>query len=80
MSYQLGYDPVAMGAYLDAMGQAGDGTDHNGMTVGGAPAGLSVAANYGASVSSTGTAMMVLALCVGVYLVLNHDRLHGLGP
>src|SRR5581483_1981455 len=38
MSNQMGYAPVAMGAYLAAIGQAADGPDVNAMTVGGAPA------------------------------------------
>ncbi len=82
MSYQMGYDPVAMGAYLDAIGQAADGTDVNAMTVGGAPAataGLRVrgSGSYGVSVGTTGTAWAVFGMIVGAYFLLHWDRVRG---
>lgn len=72
------YDPVAMGAYLDAMGQGMDGVNDYGVTTGGAPAASGVAfnghANYGASVAGVGTPLAIVGLCALVYLCLHLDR------
>lgn len=81
MSYQTGYDPVAMGAYLDAVGQAADGVDGNYMTVGGAPANGAItvrgSGNYGLSVGARGTAWAVFAMIAGGYVLLHWDRVRG---
>jgi hypothetical protein len=74
----MGYDPVAMAAYQDAAGGALDAIDSNGMTIGGAPASNALSFNtrgsYGFTVGGQGTALCVIGLCAGAYLLLHMDR------